>query len=819
MHPPNNSSNLRERVANFLKASMTTRSDEDENNDSIKSNQTVDDTTTNQSHESINNNNHEGKKRKKLQEEEESETSSSLLNPNTATHDKNLEYPKKRKIQSTSAVSSSSSFPTSQIVEKAQNSSSISAPLTPLQKKLSRIEKQRSLFGSDTKAVLTFKLKELKKRFLTVNDIQNLMLWSLMGHSCTTLQKKDQHDNHETYDALLFTPRWLHIMNMGLIDKVIILHFDSLSKEVFEQYKSHMPNIAKIMDKYVIPDGIPSKRQPYLLINPPWSAEQGNLSMITEKRTANYWRKTFLHRLFKRSISFFKEKNTKKTVTTNNTKHLENTRKSYSFSTMSGTLNVIERISSQSTTVSSSPSHHIPTIEVSSVVTEKEISTKLQDLPKNNPELDNSEVTENGTETPEQDENKTKLEDLLLSSDELSENNYPVFSSEEELTKSGYISTSNWQSAVKKHRLLALDCEMCLTKNGDELTRVTFVDENGQVVYDKLVKPKDPIIDYRTMFSGITKEMLENVQTSLEDVQKEMTEFISHDTILLGHSLENDLICLKICHKRVIDTSVIFLTSSNFGTKYKQSLKQLAMKYLSREIQLNNAEKIGHDSIEDALAALDLVKFVLRYGIEYVHKREKRTKDFYAQENVFEFLSNGEKRSVMLDRANNLNGILSGSLSDAIPCSTDEEVCQKSKKFVSNSEYDLVFSHFSELGYFYEKNEYDPVGAPGNGHEAKNVNKLFQLIQETGNEEETTKHKKLENELLRILGNFDRFYSELFEEASENSLFIVATGHGNISQIERAFKKQKDWKALKENSRELLYLIQNCCGLGFIDIK
>ncbi|KAG2381251.1 hypothetical protein C9374_006240 [Naegleria lovaniensis] len=796
--------NLKDRIANFLKATTTSHSDED---------------TSKQHHDEKTNrienneNNHEGKKRKKAQQEESSEPSSSNLNTEDS---KNLENSKKRKIQTNNDSST-----------KGENSSSSSTvlqhapPLTPLQKKLSRIEKQRSLFGSDTKAVLTFKLKELKKRFLTVNDIQNLMLWSLMGHSCTTLQKKDQHDHHETYDALLFTPRWLHIMNMGLIDKVIILHFDSLSKEVFEKYKSHLPNIGKIMDKYVIPDGIPSKRQPYLQINPPWSAEQGNLSMITEKRTANYWRKTFLHRLFKRSISFFKEKNTKKTVSTSSTSHQENTRKSYSFSTMSGTLNVIERVSSQSTTtVSSSSSHHLPTTEVTSVFAEKEISTKLQDPSENDQQAEtNSEVADNEMENVEHDENKTKLEDLLLSSDELSENNYPIFTSEEELTSSGYIATFNWKSAVKKHQILALDCEMCLTKNGDELTRVTFVDENGQVVYDKLVKPKDPIIDYRTMFSGITKEMLENVQTTLADVQKEIMEFISHDTILLGHSLENDLICLKICHKRVIDTSVIFLSSSNFGTKYKQSLKQLAMKYLSREIQHNNAEKIGHDSIEDALAALDLVKFVLKHGIEHVHKREKRTKDFYAQENVFEFLSNGEKRSVMLDRANNLNGILSGSLSDAIPCTTDEEVCQKSKKFVSNSEYDLVFSHFAELGYFYEKNEYDPIGSPGSGHEAKNVNKLFQLIQETGNEQDTTTIQKFENELLRILGNFDRYYSELYEEASENSLFIVTTGHGNISQIERAFKKQKDWKALKENSKELLYLIQNCCGIGFIDIK
>nr|XP_008117823.1 PREDICTED: putative RNA exonuclease NEF-sp isoform X2 [Anolis carolinensis] len=46
--------------------------------------------------------------------------------------------------------------------------------------------------------------------------------------------------------------------------------------------------------------------------------------------------------------------------------------------------------------------------------------------------------------------------------------------------------------------LFGLDCEMCLTEKGSELTRISVVDASGQCILDELVKPKLPIINYLT---------------------------------------------------------------------------------------------------------------------------------------------------------------------------------------------------------------------------------------------------------------------------------------------------------------------------------
>ena len=80
----------------------------------------------------------------------------------------------------------------------------------------------------------------------------------------------------------------------------------------------------------------------------------------------------------------------------------------------------------------------------------------------------------------------------------------------------------------------AVDCEMCETAQGLELTRLTIIDKDLTVLLDTLVKPKNRIINYLTKYSGITEDLLENVTVTLEQVQLAFMRLISKETYLIG---------------------------------------------------------------------------------------------------------------------------------------------------------------------------------------------------------------------------------------------------------------------------------------------
>ena len=61
----------------------------------------------------------------------------------------------------------------------------------------------------------------------------------------------------------------------------------------------------------------------------------------------------------------------------------------------------------------------------------------------------------------------------------------------------GFVKTLISDDASKR-KVFALDCEMCYTTRGIELTRITVINEDGESAYESFVKPDNKILDYNT---------------------------------------------------------------------------------------------------------------------------------------------------------------------------------------------------------------------------------------------------------------------------------------------------------------------------------
>ncbi|NXP47471.1 REXO5 exonuclease, partial [Heliornis fulica] len=200
---------------------------------------------------------------------------------------------------------------------------------------------------------------------------------------------------------------------------------------------------------------------------------------------------------------------------------------------------------------------------------------------------------------------KQGLTRYTLTLDEQKRYDYPIKGSPK---CRGYVCTECDQQRTDSSPLFGLDCEMCLTAKGNEVTRVSLVDAQGRCLLNELVKPESIVVHYRTRFSGITKEMLRPVKTRLADIQTRLKQLLPRDAVLVGHSLNADLQALEMIHPSVIDTSLLF--ARNEGRRFK--LKFLAKAVLGKEIQCE--KNLGHDPAEDARATLELAQFFIEQG-------------------------------------------------------------------------------------------------------------------------------------------------------------------------------------------------------------
>lgn len=185
--------------------------------------------------------------------------------------------------------------------------------------------------------------------------------------------------------------------------------------------------------------------------------------------------------------------------------------------------------------------------------------------------------------------------------------------------------------------------------------------------------------------------MLEPVQTTLADIQTRLLSLLHPKTILIGHSLNADLGAIRITHPFIVDTSILYPHPR--GSPLKSSLKWLAKRYLSRDIQAGHGST-GHSSIEDARACLDLVKLKCEKGPLW-------GTNYASSESIFKRLERSAKPAKHMNGATTVSGRVGaivdwgrpekgpGALAQLhIGCQNDEEVIEGIRVAVLGSEDD-----------------------------------------------------------------------------------------------------------------------------------
>lgn len=108
-------------------------------------------------------------------------------------------------------------------------------------------------------------------------------------------------------------------------------------------------------------------------------------------------------------------------------------------------------------------------------------------------------------------------------------------------------------NAKMKSNYIGLDCEMVgigLSGKQSALARCCIVDFEGVVIYDKYVRPKGFVTDFRTQWSGIRKQDLRAGEAiTLLECQEDVASILK-SKYLVGHALKNDLDVLMLGHPR-----------------------------------------------------------------------------------------------------------------------------------------------------------------------------------------------------------------------------------------------------------------------------
>lgn len=275
------------------------------------------------------------------------------------------------------------------------------------------------------------------------------------------------------------------------------------------------------------------------------------------------------------------------------------------------------------------------------------------------------------------------------------------------------------------------------------------------MLLDEYVLPDEPILDYLTEYSGITKKIMDKTQCSLRRAQKHIRKLIDHNVILVGHSLDSDLKALKLAHPYCVDTALLY--DSRRGPPFRPRLRTLAKSFLKRNIQQNDTDraKLGHNSAEDARATMDLFKLKIERGFSFGRKKE-------SLELVFDRLAEftPPKRGIIMET--NVSGqqtFQSTMGSHYARHSTDKALVDDLVKQINGNE-NFVLAQFEALQKFDEDEDEAPPTVVSNT-------------------------STFDRDLAEKLSRLDESLKMVYDGVPKNTVILVMGGVGNVQQYRR----------------------------------
>jgi len=210
----------------------------------------------------------------------------------------------------------------------------------------------------------------------------------------------------------------------------------------------------------------------------------------------------------------------------------------------------------------------------------------------------------------------------------------------------------------------------------------------------------------------------------------------------------------------------------------KFSLKYLAKKYLKKIIQ--NNEKTGHDSIEDAITTLELVHLkIQKETTEHDHIEHDQTWS------LLQILEKYGRKVHMMAKQEVLNKFAAGTL-HSLPCSSDIQKVAQAKSLL-HKKNDLLIIHMEDILSNFDSTPDSP-------------------------------------EMANVIGQASDSLSELYESSPLNTMFIVISGQSSSKKIKRMeelkikAQQSKSWSNKHNQYLEFLK-IQARTGILFVGVK